>query len=51
MVELVRDAFMDGMTTAFRLDTALALAAAAVTVLFVGGRVHLRGRPAKTTAA
>ena len=51
VVELVRDAFMDGMTTAFRLDAALALAAAAVTVLFVGGRVHLRGRPAKTTAA
>lgn len=51
VVELVRDAFMDGMTTAFRLDAALALVAAAVTVLFVGGRLHLRSKPAKATPA
>jgi EmrB/QacA subfamily drug resistance transporter len=42
IVELVRDAFMEGMNAAFRLDTALALVSVIVTVLFVGGRLHLR---------
>jgi EmrB/QacA subfamily drug resistance transporter len=34
---LVRDAFVSGLHTAFRLDTALALCALLVAVLFVGG--------------
>jgi EmrB/QacA subfamily drug resistance transporter len=39
---LVRDSFVAGLHTAFRLDTALALCALLVAVLFVGG--PLRGR-------
>ena len=46
VTELVRDAFMEGLTTAFRLNAALAAVSAVVTVLFVGGRLHLRGRKA-----
>jgi len=46
IVDLVRDAFMEGLNAAFRLDTALALVSVVVTVLFVGGRVHLRRRQA-----
>ena len=38
----VRDAFVEGMNVAFRVDAALALAGVAVTVLFVGGRLRLR---------
>jgi MFS family permease len=38
----VRDAFVEGMNVAFRVDAALALAGVLVTVLFVGGRVRLR---------
>jgi MFS family permease len=37
---LVRDAFVAGLHTAFRLDTALAVCALLVAVLFVGGNVH-----------
>jgi EmrB/QacA subfamily drug resistance transporter len=36
---LVRDAFVAGLHTAFRLDTALALCALLVAVVFVGGRL------------
>jgi EmrB/QacA subfamily drug resistance transporter len=39
---LVRDAFVDGMTTAFRVDAALALVGVIVTVLCLGGRPRLR---------
>jgi EmrB/QacA subfamily drug resistance transporter len=39
---LVRDAFVDGMTVAFRVDAALAAVGVVVTVLFVGGRLRLR---------
>jgi hypothetical protein len=42
ITELVRDAFVDGMTVAFRVDAALALVGVAVTVGFVGGRLRLR---------
>jgi hypothetical protein len=35
---LVRDAFLAGLHTAFRLDAALALCALLVAALFVGGR-------------
>jgi EmrB/QacA subfamily drug resistance transporter len=37
---LVRDAFVTGLHTAFRLDTGLAFGALLVAVLFVGGTVH-----------
>ena len=37
---LVRDAFVAGLHTAFRLDTALAVCALLVAVLFVGGSVR-----------
>jgi hypothetical protein len=40
IVELVRDAFMEGMTVAFRVDAALALVGVVVTVGFVGGRLR-----------
>src|SRR5512132_2012614 len=43
---LVRDSFVDGMTTAFRVDAALALVGVAVTVVFVGGRLRVRARAA-----
>jgi EmrB/QacA subfamily drug resistance transporter len=42
ILELVRDAFVDGMTTAFRVDAALALVGVVVTVGFVGGRLRPR---------
>jgi EmrB/QacA subfamily drug resistance transporter len=42
ITELVRDAFVDGMTTAFRVDAALALVGVVVTVGFVGGRLGRR---------
>jgi EmrB/QacA subfamily drug resistance transporter len=42
IVELVRDAFMEGMTVAFRVDAALALVGVVVTVGFVGGRLRPR---------
>jgi EmrB/QacA subfamily drug resistance transporter len=48
ITELVRDAFVDGMTVAFRVDAALALVGVAVTVGFVGGR--LRPRRARATS-
>jgi EmrB/QacA subfamily drug resistance transporter len=51
ITELVRDAFVDGMTTAFRVDAALALVGVIVTVLCVGGRVRLgRARPVPRAA-
>jgi hypothetical protein len=40
LTSLVRDAFVAGLHTAFRLDAALALAALLVAALFVGGSVH-----------
>jgi EmrB/QacA subfamily drug resistance transporter len=40
LASLVRDAFVAGLHTAFRLDAALALAALLVAALFVGGSVH-----------
>ena len=40
LASLVRDAFVAGLHTAFRLDTALAFCALLVAVLFVGGTVH-----------
>jgi EmrB/QacA subfamily drug resistance transporter len=40
LTSLVRDAFVAGLHTAFRLDAALALAALLVAGLFVGGSVH-----------
>ena len=40
--QLVRDAFVHGMHVAFRVDGALALVGAIVTVLFVGGALRLR---------
>jgi EmrB/QacA subfamily drug resistance transporter len=43
---LVRDAFVTGLHTAFRLDTALAFCALLVAVLFVGGTVHRDARSA-----
>jgi hypothetical protein len=46
LTSLVRDAFVAGMHTAFRLDAALALAALIVAALFVGGSVH----PARSVA-
>jgi EmrB/QacA subfamily drug resistance transporter len=42
ITELVRSAFVHGMTTAFRVDAALALVGVTVTVLCVGGRLGLR---------
>jgi EmrB/QacA subfamily drug resistance transporter len=41
---LVRDAFVAGLHTAFRLDTALALCALLVAVVFVGGRLGSASR-------
>jgi EmrB/QacA subfamily drug resistance transporter len=41
---LVRDAFVAGLHAAFRLDTALALCALLVAVVFVGGRVGSTSR-------
>jgi EmrB/QacA subfamily drug resistance transporter len=41
---LVRDAFVSGLHTAFRLDTALAITGLLVAVAFVGGAVHLHPR-------
>jgi EmrB/QacA subfamily drug resistance transporter len=46
LTSLVRDGFVTGLHTAFRLDAALALAALLVAALFVGGAVHLH--PART---
>jgi EmrB/QacA subfamily drug resistance transporter len=40
--ELVREAFVEGMTVAFRVDAALALVGLLVTVTFVGGRLRVR---------
>jgi EmrB/QacA subfamily drug resistance transporter len=40
---LVRDSFVAGLHTAFRLDAALALCALIVAVLFVGGPLRARG--------
>jgi hypothetical protein len=40
LTSLVRDAFVAGLHTAFRVDAALALAALLVAALFVGGSVH-----------
>jgi hypothetical protein len=40
----VRDAFVAGLHTAFRLDAALAFCALLVAVLFVGGTVHRGSR-------
>jgi MFS family permease len=40
--ELVREAFVEGMNVAFRVDAALALVGVLVTVTFVGGRLRLR---------
>jgi EmrB/QacA subfamily drug resistance transporter len=45
ITQLVRDAFVDGMSTAFRVDAALAAVGVAVTVVFVGGRLRLRSAP------
>jgi EmrB/QacA subfamily drug resistance transporter len=42
ITQLVRGAFVDGMSTAFRVDAALAAVAVAVTIVFVGGRLRLR---------
>jgi EmrB/QacA subfamily drug resistance transporter len=42
--QLVRDAFVHGMSVAFRVDAALALAGLVVSVLFVGRTVRLRHR-------
>jgi EmrB/QacA subfamily drug resistance transporter len=42
ITELVRDSFVQGMSTAFRVDAALAAAGVAVTIVFVGGRLRLR---------
>jgi EmrB/QacA subfamily drug resistance transporter len=41
LTTLVREAFVTGLHTAFRLDAALALAGLVVAVAFVGGAVHL----------
>ena len=41
---LVRESFVAGLHTAFRLDTALALCALLVAVLFVGGSVRDHGQ-------
>ena len=43
---LVRDAFVEGLQWAFRLDAALALAGVAVSVLFVGGSLLASRRTA-----
>jgi EmrB/QacA subfamily drug resistance transporter len=42
ITELVRDAFVEAMNVAFRLDAALAFVGVVVTVGFVGGRLRLR---------
>jgi len=42
LVELVREAFVSGLTWSFRLVAALALAGLVVAVLFVGGSVRER---------
>jgi EmrB/QacA subfamily drug resistance transporter len=47
---LVRDAFVAGLHTAFRLDTVLAFCALLVAVVFVGGRVRDDTQPAQTNA-
>ena len=47
LTSLVRDGFVTGLHTAFRLDAALALGALLVAALFVGGAVHLH--PTRTT--
>jgi hypothetical protein len=44
ITELVRDAFVHGMSVAFRVDTALALVGVVATVLFVGGPSRRAGR-------
>ena len=44
ITELVRDAFVHGMSVAFRVDTALALVGVVATVLFVGGDLRRRRR-------
>jgi EmrB/QacA subfamily drug resistance transporter len=49
IIELVRDAFVDGMSTAFRVDAALALVGVAVTVGFVGGRLRPGGMRLRRT--
>jgi hypothetical protein len=47
---LVRDAFVAGLHTAFRLDTALAFCALLVAIVFVGGRVGEDAQPAEVNA-
>jgi hypothetical protein len=47
LVELVREAFVDGLVWSFRLVAVLALAGVIVSVFFVGG--SLRRKPAPTT--
>jgi EmrB/QacA subfamily drug resistance transporter len=47
---LVRDAFVAGLHTAFRLDTVLAFCALLVAVVFVGGRVRDDAQPAEANA-
>ena len=51
ITDLVGDAFIAGMQWAFRLDAALALAGALVTVFFVAGRLRLRRKTRPGTAA
>ncbi len=46
---LVRDAFVAGLHTAFRLDTALAFCALLVAIVFVGGRAGEDAQPAEAT--
>jgi EmrB/QacA subfamily drug resistance transporter len=42
ITQLVRDAFVDGVTTAFRVNAAIAGVGVVVTIVCVGGRLHLR---------
>src|SRR5262249_42488263 len=42
ITQLVRDAFIDGVTTAYRVNAAIAAVGVVVTIVFVGGRLHLR---------
>jgi hypothetical protein len=50
VTEVVREAFMSGMTWSFRLVSVLALCGVAVCVLFVGNRERAATEPAATTA-
>jgi EmrB/QacA subfamily drug resistance transporter len=47
---LVRDAFVAGLHTAFRLDTVLAFCALLVAVVFIGGRARDDAQPAEASA-